>query len=751
MSNNTSTPSTENGSGSTPSLLQRSSSPTPVSNNSNENAQGNNSTTTTTTTTAAAATTTTLGVLQPTTPESLSEAWKAYNINRRKGLLDKQATELADRRENSSASRKRLIKETSEYRKLPASDPGKVGKAGALLKLYQEEIDSITKRCKAAETAFTDAYRHLIEVPDVSLAVSAMLDERARGHRAAEAELENKQLRDELDAFRKEFAELKNQQVTIRRLEAQAKELQREAADAHQGAAEQRAAADEERRRSARLEEALAEREAFVQQLQGEAARALKASQDSQATLLGMRSSFEGQVSALRSEVELLSAELEKKKTSAEAATAAAAGAAGTMGGAAESSPANELRVAQQEIEIARLEHSLAEITESAAAEKRALDERVAQLEGLLASARAEKEALEHAKPSPEEYARVLRDYETLRTLIDGDADAGAQAQTPSGSVTPAPEDQQQQQQGSVEQMLYGKARRLEAENARLRTRVDEVETLSAQQKEALGLLTEENSKMRTLVERLEDQLSQNTLAETSDAHARSHADAFLDTAAVTGTAGSSQQGGGNSGVGSGVGVVEPPQAGSATAVLEIVCSQRDRFRDRIAELEAEKSQLMDSLERAENAANTLRADNVKLYERVKFLQSYGGGSGSNGNGSNGIGSGSGSGSGIIGNRRVTGGGAGNDDIEARYGKMYEDAANPFMEFSKRERMRKIREMNATDRFLFNTTRVMMSNKYIRMGFFVYMVLLHLVVFLSLYKMAWSATDAPPFVEGQTL
>lgn len=686
----------------------------------------------------------TLGVVQPTTPEALSEAWKAYNINRRKELLDKQATELADRRENSSASRKRLIKETSDYRKLPASDPGKVGKASALLKLYQEEIDSITKRCKAAETAFSDAYRNIIEVPDVSLAVSAMLDERTRGHRAAEVELENKRLKDELEAFRKEFSELKNQQVTIRRLEAQAKEAQREAAEAQQVAAEQRAAAEEERMRSVRLEETLAEKDAFVKQLQGEAARALKASQDSQATLLSMRSSFETQLNALRSEIELLSGELEKKKNNANIESASSGGSSGNSNAVksetSESSPANELKVAQQEIEISRLEHTLAELRESVASEREAFEQRITQLEGQLATSRSEKEVLERSKPSPEEYARVLRDYETLRVLVEGDAAAATtvSASADAGAQAAAGEDAAQ----GVEQMLYTKSRKLEAENARLRTRVDELETLSAQQKEAFALLGEENSKMRTLVERLEDQLSQHTLVESADPSANTPATAA--STAATGLQASSDSSSAASGSGEAGSVVEPPQAGSATAVLEIVCSQRDRFRDRIAELEAEKSQLMDSLERAENSANTLRGDNVKLYERVKFLQSYSNGS------SSGSASGSG-GSGGSGNRRSIKSGGGDDDIDVRYGKMYEDAANPFMEFSKRERMRKIREMNATDRFLYKSAKVLLSNKYIRLGFFIYMILLHLVVFLSLYKLAWSATDTPPFVEGQTL
>lgn len=686
----------------------------------------------------------TLGVVQPTTPEALSEAWKAYNINRRKELLDKQATELADRRENSSASRKRLIKETSDYRKLPASDPGKVGKASALLKLYQEEIDSITKRCKAAETAFSDAYRNIIEVPDVSLAVSAMLDERTRGHRAAEVELENKRLKDELEAFRKEFSELKNQQVTIRRLEAQAKEAQREAAEAQQVAAEQRAAAEEERMRSVRLEETLAEKDAFVKQLQGEAARALKASQDSQATLLSMRSSFETQLNALRSEIELLSGELEKKKNNANIESASSGGSSNNSNAVksetSESSPANELKVAQQEIEISRLEHTLAELRESVASEREAFEQRITQLEGQLATSRSEKEVLERSKPSPEEYARVLRDYETLRVLVEGDAAAATtvSASADAGAQAAAGEDAAQ----GVEQMLYTKSRKLEAENARLRTRVDELETLSAQQKEAFALLGEENSKMRTLVERLEDQLSQHTLVETADPSANTPATAA--STAATGLQASSDSSSAASGSGEAGSVVEPPQAGSATAVLEIVCSQRDRFRDRIAELEAEKSQLMDSLERAENSANTLRGDNVKLYERVKFLQSYSNGS------SSGSASGSG-GSGGSGNRRSIKSGGGDDDIDVRYGKMYEDAANPFMEFSKRERMRKIREMNATDRFLYKSAKVLLSNKYIRLGFFIYMILLHLVVFLSLYKLAWSATDTPPFVEGQTL
>lgn len=66
--------------------------------------------------------------------------------------------------------------------------------------------------------------------------------------------------------------------------------------------------------------------------------------------------------------------------------------------------------------------------------------------------------------------------------------------------------------------------------------------------------------------------------------------------------------------------------------MLTIVSSQRDRFRSRNIELESEGRQFQQTIGSLRTDVDSIRADNIKLYEKIKFLQSYGGGSKNNSN-----------------------------------------------------------------------------------------------------------------------
>jgi predicted nuclease with TOPRIM domain len=62
------------------------------------------------------------------------------------------------------------------------------------------------------------------------------------------------------------------------------------------------------------------------------------------------------------------------------------------------------------------------------------------------------------------------------------------------------------------------------------------------------------------------------------------------------------------------------PQQKEDKSILPIVMSQRDRFRQRNAELEERTRSLETSLQDARTEVQNLKADNLKLYERLKFV-----------------------------------------------------------------------------------------------------------------------------------
>ncbi|NWW86717.1 CASP protein, partial [Rhynochetos jubatus] len=147
---------------------------------------------------------------------------------------------------------------------------------------------------------------------------------------------------------------------------------------------------------------------------------------------------------------------------------------------------------------------------------------------------------------------------------------------------------------------------------------------------------------------------------------------------------------------------------GQVDSLLSIISSQRERFRARNQELEGENRMMQHTVQALQSELDNLRADNIKLYEKIKFLQSYPGRGGSR------------------------------DDTEQRYSSQYEERLDPFSSFSRKERQRKYLSLSPWDKATLSMGRLILSNKTARTVAFFYTLFLHCLVFLVLYKTAWS-------------
>ncbi|VDP30710.1 unnamed protein product [Schistosoma curassoni] len=155
-------------------------------------------------------------------------------------------------------------------------------------------------------------------------------------------------------------------------------------------------------------------------------------------------------------------------------------------------------------------------------------------------------------------------------------------------------------------------------------------------------------------------------------------------------------------------------------SLLNIVQNQRDRFRTRAEELEQNEINLRQQLVSLQREVESVRADNVKLYEKIRFLHSYG--------------------SPVIQNRQnnlsnqhssssVTTSLSpsscqnheSNDATIIKYSHVYEAQLNPFNQFSRYEKQR---------------GRFVSSDRRLRLGVFLYAIFLHLFIFIALYKAA---------------
>lgn len=155
-----------------------------------------------------------------------------------------------------------------------------------------------------------------------------------------------------------------------------------------------------------------------------------------------------------------------------------------------------------------------------------------------------------------------------------------------------------------------------------------------------------------------------------------------------------------------------PPSTHSATekanddhSVATIVMAQRDRLRARCDALEAERDSFKLELQAQVQASESLKVDNTKLYEKVRYLQTYQTRKGSQ-------------------DRDL--------DLEALE-QRYEASVDPFRQFSRAERQRKMQEMSPMERIVFIVAKTVLGTKEMRTGLFFYVCTLHLLVFFTLY------------------
>lgn len=154
-------------------------------------------------------------------------------------------------------------------------------------------------------------------------------------------------------------------------------------------------------------------------------------------------------------------------------------------------------------------------------------------------------------------------------------------------------------------------------------------------------------------------------------------------------------------------------------SVATIIMAQRDRLRARCDALEAERDSFKRELQAQVDAAESLKTDNTKLFEKMRYLQSYKGNSATirntfNRNDSRDL------------------------DLEALE-QRYEASVDPFRQFGRAERQRKLREMSPMERTVFVVAKTMLGSKEMRAFLFFYVLAMHLLVFLTTYH--WSHAE----------
>uniref|UniRef100_A0A4W6CS83 Protein CASP n=1 Tax=Lates calcarifer TaxID=8187 RepID=A0A4W6CS83_LATCA len=621
---------------------------------------------------------------------SMFQYWKRFDLQQLQKELDATATQLANRQDESEQSRKKLIDLSREFKK------------------NTPEIDALSKRSKEAEAAFLNVYKKIIDVPDPVPVLELAQQLQLKLQRMHDIETENTKLRETLEDYNKEFAEVKNQEVTIKALKEKIREYEQSLKNQAENLAQEKQLqlhndyAEKERKlqesqdsMSSRLEEA----EHKAQSLQ-------TALETTQAELFDLKTKYDEESTAKADEIEMVMTDLERANQRAEAAQREAESLREQLSLSNQSqqlsSPAKadpdteqavevashssleaELRAKERETaqlveDVQRLQASLTKLRETTSSQ-------ITQLEQQLSSKTATLKELEEKLQKQADYEEVKKELSILKSMEFGTSDSVQDSSKP------------------LEVLLLERNRSLQSESAALRIANTELSGRYTELQVEFSAAVRTSAEQKELILKLEHDLS--TIQGMSSLP-RPDAD------------GSEVSNMGNipepikeaTAMFAGSGVSPHPELpqGQMDSLLSIISSQRERFRSRNQELEAENRSMQQTMQALQNELDSLRADNIKLYEKIKFLQSYPSRAG------------------------------GSDDTVMRYSSQYEERLDPFASFSKRERQRRYLSLSPWDKATLSLGRVILSNKMARTVAFFYTLFLHCLVFLVLYKTAWS-------------
>ncbi|XP_026981870.1 protein CASP isoform X11 [Sagmatias obliquidens] len=620
---------------------------------------------------------------------SMFQYWKRFDLQQLQRELDATATVLANRQDESEQSRKRLIEQSREFKK------------------NTPEIDALSKRSKEAEAAFLNVYKRLIDVPDPVPALDLGQQLQLKVQRLHDIETENQKLRETLEEYNKEFAEVKNQEVTIKALKEKIREyeqtlknqaetiaLEKEQKLQNDFAEKERKLQETQMSTTSKLEEA----EHKVQTLQ-------TALEKTRTELFDLKTKYDEEITAKADEIEMIMTDLERANQRAEVAQREAetlreqllsANHSLQLASQIQKAPdveqaievltrsslevelaAKEREIAQLVEDVQRLQASLTKLRENSASQ-------ISQLEQQLSAKNSTLKQLEEKLKGQADYEEVKKELNILKSMEFAPAE-GAGTQDSSRPL---------------EVLLLEKNRSLQSENAALRISNSDLSGRCAELQVHVTEVMATAAEQRDLIARLEQDLS--TIQSIQRPDAEGAAELGLEkipepikeaTALFYGPSAPASS--------------TLPE-GQVDSLLSIISSQRERFRARNQELESENRLAQHTIQALQSELDSLRADNIKLFEKIKFLQSY------------------------------PGRGGGSDDTELRYSTQYEERLDPFSSFSKRERQRKYLSLSPWDKATLSMGRLVLSNKMARTIGFFYTLFLHCLVFLVLYKLAWS-------------
>ncbi|PWY99863.1 hypothetical protein BCV70DRAFT_237727 [Testicularia cyperi] len=707
---------------------------------------------------------------QPTDFSGALAVWKDINLAELQQQLISVAPALIEAQKLAVINRKNLADQTRDFKKQP--DENKLESVKPLLKAYQAEIDALTKRSKAAENAFLNVHSAISTAPDPYPFLEVVIDQAASLTDLDVVKQENAGLKQQLAQLKDDASQKDTDESEKKSLYNRIRQLE----EGFEARVQERSAAIE-KELSAKWDERLRnmdEREKDLTKSLNVAQQQLRdlKSRDESTTAKLLEKGHdedEREVKGKLAEMELLTRDLERAQTRVETVERRN----------------EQLRAEIESVKSGRQESEKTERLEKESEEK---DRKIVQLQSLVEKERQQSSQLsadndklrdEHLKLQKDREAEIstLRtklhqrgDYEEVRRELDilkmvhfsgededDELEEAGLTEGAKGSQTEAK---------SLETLLLEKNRKLENQLTALRVSHGELTSVSSNSASELAQLRKEVARLKSLNEKLENDLvsvGTESRSATKGISAMSAEDALKEMDLLEAEASGRSKSKSSKSNGNGTGAAEltakattatsgtprssttaTPTSGTENSLLPIITSQRDRFRARNAELEEELRKQFETISELRAEVKTLQSDNLGLYEKVRYLQSYGP-SGTAGRGGDAvINFGSGPNAvGVAGRVDATGayppprvvGGPGED----KYRVKYEESMNPFEAFRGREQSRAMAQLNPLERALHVITRLVVSHRRMRLLFMLYAIGLHLLVFGMLFEASTSS------------
>ena len=293
--------------------------------------------------------------------------------------------------------------------------------------------------------------------------------------------------------------------------------------------------------------------------------------------------------------------------------------------------------------------------------------------------------------------------------------------------------------QESLEQMLLAKNKRLSNEMAVLRVSHQDLQQQLDTLQESLSTTNAELERAQNLNVTLESDLA-NVQQEASNAlpsSGISMAGTYASRYPSSSFGGRRGRASPTSSIISGMDPTNTPRTmegiragepvGGGSGIMPMIQAQRDRFKQKNAELEKELSKQYSTVSSLRQEISSLQKDNLNLYEKSRYVSTY--------NRNQPASAPSPYASSAPGPSIQVDPSTSSGLSVDRYRSAYEANLSPFAAFRGRESARAYRKMSLPERIIFSITRMVLANRTSRNVFAGYCLALHVLIFVMLYWM----------------